>query len=279
MFVIAACERTRFVPRESPYSPDPGEIWPLIAKSHFILTGTLSAPIQKIRACQESNQHEYLDLDVKKAADIKGVAKDKFSIRWYSEPRSYAPTPDRIISLHNKSVILFLIQVDDPVVRGLYFAGYTQDSLLPEDQKRIGEIESEVQSQRSILSTFQNLFPRDQIPYLDEVKCHIDKTTSKSTQVQAFENLVSMGARSVPAIITLMDDRRDLGTPGISFKAPPDHWEGIIHYGPEKVVDLMEIVLGRVTKESFGNLENGGSTRERTEAVNAWRIYLYYALQ
>ncbi len=38
----------------------------------------------------------------------------------------------------------------------------------------------------------------------------------------------------------------------------------------------MSILVGRVTGESFSDIYNGGSERERAAAVDAWRIYLHH---
>jgi hypothetical protein len=73
-----------------------------------------------------------------------------------------------------------------------------------------------------------------------------------------------------------MDDRRPLAEKAISLRNPPGHWEGIRQYSPENVTDAMTAILNQVTGEDFGITCNGGTERERREAVNGWRIYLHH---
>jgi hypothetical protein len=77
-------------------------------------------------------------------------------------------------------------------------------------------------------------------------------------------------------MIHLMDDRRPLTTKQIAVSNSHGHWEGIAHYAPECVVDVMSVLLSRITGETFGQIHNGGSEREEAAEVDAWRIYLHY---
>jgi hypothetical protein len=77
-------------------------------------------------------------------------------------------------------------------------------------------------------------------------------------------------------MILLMDDRRDVAIPHIELENPEGHFEGIRQYGPKKVVDAMASILNQITAENFGNIESGGTDRARKQAVDGWRMYLYY---
>ena len=44
------------------YYPQPQELWPLVAESHLVVTGTLIVPVEQIRACIGSNEHHYVEL-------------------------------------------------------------------------------------------------------------------------------------------------------------------------------------------------------------------------
>jgi hypothetical protein len=71
-----------------------------------------------------------------------------------------------------------------------------------------------------------------------------------------------------------MDDRRPLRTQAISLvNHAPNAFEATRHYGPDQVVDGLDAVLRQITGQSFGSIENGGSSRERDAAVAGWRIY------
>ncbi|MCI0483378.1 MAG: hypothetical protein L0Y78_02225, partial [candidate division NC10 bacterium] len=90
---------------------------------------------------------------------------------------------------------------------------------------------------------FQELAPLENEPLDGQVKDLIDATTRKETQMDAFRQLEELGPKAVPAIIMLMDDRRDLAIPRIALSNPPKAWEAIRQYSPKKVVDAMSAIL------------------------------------
>ena len=105
--------------------PKPDELWALIAESHVVATGMLETPVAEIQSRIESRKPEYVSLILKNAMVLKGSAPSEIPVRWYTEAREYAPTPERIISFNRKNAVLFLIKVDDASVNGFYFAGDT----------------------------------------------------------------------------------------------------------------------------------------------------------
>ncbi|MEJ0070737.1 MAG: hypothetical protein WDO24_20665 [Pseudomonadota bacterium] len=80
--------------------------------------------------------------------------------------------------------------------------------------------------------------------------------------------------KPVPAIVTLMDDRKPLPVPAISLaNSFPGAFEGIRHYGPKLMVDALAAVLNQITGRNFGFIYNGASEEERRSAVDGWRHY------
>ena len=72
-----------------------------------------------------------------------------------------------------------------------------------------------------------------------------------------------------------MDDRRRLPDPRISLRnKSPQAFEGLRHYGPEKVVDALAAILNQITGQHFGFIYNGATDAERTQTVRRWRDYL-----
>jgi len=255
----------------------PNAMWSLVAQSHIIATGTLNVPVDHIRSCLASNQHAYAEIRVNIDETIKGRPPAVFVIRWYTEPRDYAPAPESVIALNGKTAMLFLVDVDDAPVSGYYFAGYTPRALSDAGEAHVTQVRREVTAQQQLLAQFWKAFPPSNEPLYDRVKNVLDATTRKDSQMSAFRELEELGPKAVPAIIMLMDDRRDLAVPAISLRnKSPDAFEGIRHYGPKKIVDAMDAILNQITGEAFGNIANGGTERERQEAVKGWRTYLYY---
>lgn len=88
----------------------------------------------------------------------------------------------------------------------------------------------------------------------------------------AINALVEIGPRAVPAIIRRMDDRRDMKVRGISFVNPPQAFEGIRHYGVEKVVDALDDVPNHITGYSPGRIDTGVSIRRPADGACAGRF-------
>jgi hypothetical protein len=265
------------------------EHWGLVARSHIIATGTMRVPVEQIRSHLASGQHEYVELKIKRDKVLKGTVSGEFAVRWFTRPRFYSPLPEDVIASDDKKVLVFLTQVDNrgisiagssgferPGITELFFAGSTPQALRHLDACLVRQIKQEVATQERILAQFDNEFPPAEEALYEEVKGLIDATTREERQKRAYRELEALGAKAVPAIIMLMDDRRDLAVPSISLRNSPGHWEATRHYSPKKVVDAMAAILNQITGNSFGTIHNGGTERERTECVRGWRVYLYY---
>jgi hypothetical protein len=104
----------------------------------------------------------------------------------------------------------------------------------------------------------------------------IERTLHHKTEQQAFADLESLGCPAVPAIIERMDDRRKLPDPRISLRnKSPDAFEGLRHYGPEKVVDALAAILNQITGQHFGFIYNGATDAERVKTIRGWRDFLH----
>lgn len=256
--------------------PDCDTIWRVVAQSHVIVTGTLQVPVESVRKSISSKKYEYVQINVICDQVLKAKARKTISVRWYTEPNEYSPSAERVMALDGKKVILFLVEADDEAAKGFYFVSGTFCALSEANTGLVERIRSEVKMQRDLSEGLAKVFPPKDEPLYAKVKGLIEATTHKDTQMAAFRDLEALGPKGVPAIILLMDDRRRLGEGAISLRNAPSHWEGIRHYRPETVTDAMAAILNQITGDSFGCIYNGGSERERREAVNGWRIYLYH---
>lgn len=109
----------------------------------------------------------------------------------------------------------------------------------------------------------------------NRVSVLIGKMLNSSTEQRAFADLEALGCPAVPAIIKRMDDRRNLPDHRISLKnKSPQAFEGLRHYGPEKVVDALAAILNQITGQDFGFIYNGATEAERTKTVREWRDFL-----
>jgi hypothetical protein len=278
------------------YSPPMDALWPLVAKSHVILTGTLTVPVELITSCLASNQHDYVELHVETQQIYKGnISGNNIGIRWYTKADGFSPSPEFIIASNNKTVLLFLEDAkmllygsESEEVLGFepkepklddyfYFAGSTSNAMSLASADKVGRVKQEIEKQKQILARFNDMFsPSDENLY-EKVKSHIDNSTRDAeSQKTAFRDLESLGMEAVAPIIMLMDDRRNLAIPQMSLKNRFGHWEACRHYTPKKVVDGMNAILNQITGLSFGEIHNGGTELQRQETVNGWKIYLYH---
>jgi hypothetical protein len=254
------------------------DLWKLVAQSHHIVVGIPAPPMDQIEDAQRTGRHRYVDVPVHIRECIKGDAcKGTKTIRYYTRPDSYGPGPGKLSRLGNKLSVFFLMQVDEVSTRGMYFAGYTPGALQPYTDALARQVRAEAQAQRKILDRFaQNFRPQDE-PSHEQVKALVGAMLHRDTEEKAFADLEAMGEAAVAAMILLMDDRRELPIRHISLvNKSPGAFEGIRHYGPEVVADAIDAILGQISGERFGHIHNGGSERERVEAINGWRIYLHH---
>ena len=114
-------------------------------------------------------------------------------------------------------------------------------------------------------------------PKIDKrVAVLIERMSDQKTEQQAFADLESLGCPAVPAIIERMDDRRKLSDPRISLRnKSPDAFEGLRHYGQEKIVDALAAILNQITGKNFGFIYNGATDAERDKTVRGWRDFLH----
>lgn len=138
-------------------------------------------------------------------------------------------------------------------------------------------IVDEIRSQRVILhDKLYESFLRDED--MDrKIKGLIGELVIPEREMAAFDELLKIGKEAVPYIILHMDDYRELPIKyAMVIDDSPDAFEEWVHYGPKLVIDMLGIVLGKLTKASFGFIYNGGTNEERQRTLNGWRIYLYY---
>jgi hypothetical protein len=219
--------------------------WRLVAKSYLIVEGTMNVPVAAIQKAEQDGDHDYVEVNVAIKTALKGKPESQeFKFRYYTDTEQYGGVPrQKIISLNGHPVIVFLQNVREKY----YLAAY-----VPEAMQSASE-ESEVQSL---------------------VELMVDRRTDPGTAQAVYESVIALGKDAVPAIIKYMDDRRKLNIPKITL-VPwwPDANEGLVHYGPETVTDVMSVALMALTNEDLTAIYNGGTELERAQAVRIWKIY------
>lgn len=262
---------------ENTHAASSKALWRRVAEAPIIAIGTLIVPVAEIEQRQASGQHEYVDLRLTDSEILKGDASRSFVIRWYSEPRDYAPAARTLAELRGHRVILFAVRAGEYDRRAIYFAGYSPDAVSQVDEKFVQEVRAEIVEQRRLMVQFPDGFPPVSREKEELVRRLLDETTRKGKAEAAFEKLLGLGADFVPAIVSLMDDRRDVAAEWLTIPNSPEHWEAHALYKPEKVVDALDGILVKVTGVGFVSIVNGGSDENRRATVDAWRVYLYHS--
>lgn len=249
------------------------DLWRLVAKSHSIVTGHLTVPVDQIQEAIASGEGRYVNITLTETRAVKGTSPTSpIGVVYWTEPSTYEPPFSLLDKLNGKEAILFLIQSDEAGPNSFFTRA--PDALQAFSPEGLAAVEAEVKSQEAILKGYQ--LPGIKDAEFRRVRKLVDSLTHPERAEEALSKLQALGKESVPAMIHLMDDRRSLTIKEIAVSNPPGHWEGLAHYKPQCVVDVMSILLGRTTGESFSVIYNGGTERERAAAVDAWRIYLHH---
>jgi len=250
--------------------------WRLVAKSVLIVEGTINVPVAAIQKAEQEGDHDYVAIKVAVSKTLKGKLESQdFNFRYYTDTEQYGGVSrQNIIPLNGKSVIVFLQNVREKY----YLAAYQPETL----QSASATLADRVQKEAAILEKLiqasdshaaGNVLPKEsEVQSLVELM--VDKRTDPGTAQAVYEAVIALGKEAVPAIIKYMDDRRKLNIPKITL-APwwPDAHEGLVHYGPETVTDVMSVALMALTNEDLTAIYNGGTELERAQAVRIWKIY------
>ena len=251
--------------------------WQLVAKSYLIVEGTMDVPVVDIRQAEQSGDHDYVEIKVAVSKILKGNQPESpdFRFRYYTDTEQYGGVSRKnIISLNGKPAIVFLQNVRDKY----YLAAYAPETLQPASATLAARVQQEADTQEKLIQASDSYADGHVLPKESEVQSlvelMIDKRTDPATAQAVYEAVIALGRNAVPTIIKYMDDRRKLNIPKITL-APwwPDAHEGLVHYGPETVTDVLSIALMVLTNEDLSAIYNGGTELERAEAVRIWKIY------
>jgi hypothetical protein len=250
--------------------------WQMVAKSYLIVEGKIEVPVVAIRKAEQDGDHDYVKIKVGVSKALKGKPESQsFDFRYYTDTEQYGGVSRKhIVSLNGKSVIVFLQNVK----KKYYLAAYVPGTLQSASVTLAARVRKEAAAQEKLIQASDSyadghvLTKESEVQSLVELM--IDKRTDPGTAQAVYEALIALGKDAVPTIIKYMDDRRKLNIPKITL-APwwPDAHEGLVHYGPETVTDVMSVALMALTNEDLTAIYNGGTELERVQAVRIWKIY------
>ncbi len=250
--------------------------WRLVAKSVLIVEATVEVPVAVIQKAEQNGEHEYVAVKVTVKQALKGQPESpEFDFRYYSDTEQYGGVPrKKIIPLDGQPVTLFLQKVKGK----FYLSVYATEAMQPASAALAARVREEAAAQETMIQESESYAAGNVLPKESEVQSlvelMIDKRMDPAGAQEVYAVLIALGKEAVPAIIKFMDDRRKLTIPKITLKPWwPDASEGLMHYGPETVTDVMSIALMVLTNESLTAIYNGGTELERRQAVRIWKIH------
>ena len=248
--------------------------WKLVASSHLIAEGEIAVPVDGIRAAGKTGDHVYLPVAVAVHEIYKGSLEDNdLTFRYYTATEQYGGlSREALIALDKKDVILFLQSSG----KTHYLAAYSPQTVQAVHADLFSEIRREVELQDQLIRESDLYFDTHDLPLESKVTLLVEMMVNREThpgEAQAIYNtLIGLGVEAVPALIKHMDDRRRLTIRKITLD-PMGGFEGLIHYGPDVVTDVMSVVLTRITGQDLTQIYNGGTELQRQSAVRIWKVY------
>ena len=92
---------------------------------------------------------------------------------------------------------------------------------------------------------------------------------------QAIDGLLRIGGQAVPYIICELESAREpISARSVRVSTGQETFEAHAHYTPEEKIDLLDLVLTRLTGVSFGSIANGATPAQRERAIRGWWVYL-----
>ncbi len=250
--------------------------WHLVAKSYQIVEGIMEVPVAAILKAAKKGEHEYVPVALTVGRTLKGEpGASAIIFRYYTDTEQYGGVSrEQIAQLHKRSAIVFLQKVR----KNYYLAVYAAEAMQSASADLADRIHKEVSTQEKLIRVSDSYASGNVLPKESEVQSlvelMVDRQTDPGTAQAVYEAVIALGQEAVPAIIKYMDDRRKLNIPKISL-VPwwPDAHEGLVHYGPETVTDVMSVALMVLTNQDLTAIYNGGTELERQQAVRIWKIY------
>ncbi|MEA3037470.1 MAG: hypothetical protein QOH04_3272 [Sphingomonadales bacterium] len=255
----------------------------LVAQSPIIVLVAAHVPSGEISAAAGTRSPDYVEFPLIRPRVLKGrVVGGSIKMKVYPQDSQDAPSMAALRAADGRPRIYFLTSADE-LGQALYFAGHSPAALAPADAASVKDVEQEIARQQAILRSWR---ADPSLPHYAEVAALIRQLVSLTrtgergaeqklkAQEGIFQRLEALGPAAAPAIIAQMDDRRPLAFRQIALRnKSPGAWEAYRQYGPEQVVDALDAILEQITGEIYGGISNGGSERERRNAVSSWRIY------
>jgi hypothetical protein len=243
----------------------------LVAGADLIVAASPDVPVERLRSAMAVETPDYVDVTLTSATILKGEADAAgLVVKVYPQTRASAPSPEALLARAGQPTLFFLVRVDEGPT-GLYFAS-SPDALQSVTPAQLEAVQTEVRRQQMVNSHWLADPSPPQYSRVRTLLAGLPGATL-GRQELIFRELEALGRDAVPAIIAQLDDRTPLAHRQISLVNHfPGAFEALRHYGPVLVVDALDAILNQITGFG-GSIVNGGSERQRRNAVEMWRVY------
>lgn len=249
---------------------EPHSSWKFIAKADAIVVGRLSASPRVKKALQKTSPaEEFVQIDLEVTRTLKGPLSARIPVRHYvSSQPDYGPAAKDMFDLLGQSSLIYLIYSE-----GEYYFSYGKEAISPVEKLPKDEIQSVMQELVRQKTVLDNWEPLEKSPHYSDIKILIDAIAEGNES--ALIVLEEIGVKAVPAIVSLLDDKRPYPYRQLPLRNKSlDDFEAYRRYGPELMVDALAAILNQITGVSFGFIFNGASEIERQHEIDGWRIYV-----
>lgn len=246
-----------------------------VVAAQVIAVAYLDIPIEEIRTSIKQKNYNYFNIDITYFENIKNSARDEsLPLRYFSRPTNNTIKFSRLKRLNKKKVIIFMLDyLDSEYYPAMFLSGDDNYAILEYDYDLYNDLIREIHEQNAIVENYLN--SHDTNEDSDDVKQIINEFFDEKRASQAYAQLLNLGIDAVPSIIDNMNDYRELAVKQITVENKSKYaFEKYAHYGPELVIDVLSLILSRITGRHFNSLYSGDlSNFHRIHEFHCWIIW------
>lgn len=252
----------------------------MIAEADTVLIGTLNAPADQLQIAAKAPKRDktkWVTIGISGATDLMGTSTAiSASCFYWADTNSYAGAvvnPSEVANRDGKETILLLSWRNGCFANWFSPKGYHLEALYPSTPEMVATIRAQIKDQSTYLAAFDARFQRENVPLYDRVKTLIADLLDRQKATSAFQQLHDLGNAAVPAMILLLDDRRQLPSATLEYNSQ----HATLQCAPRTVLEALAMVLGNITGEHYNESITGGDEVLCRKLIKYWRLYLIHS--